>query len=95
MRSPYLCQLAEDRDEGAKIVRCGSQSRGHMRAIFGRSYAVEPDRLVEQLRADEAIAEADTLLLTVPNQLWPELATLGPPNWNASMPVAEWSCDPP
>ncbi|UDL94565.1 LLM class flavin-dependent oxidoreductase [Lichenihabitans sp. PAMC28606] len=40
-----------------------------MRAIFGRSYAAEPDKLVEQLRADEAIAEADTLLLTVPNQL--------------------------
>ena len=39
------------------------------RAIFGRSYAAEPDRLVEQLRQDEAIAEADTLLLTVPNQL--------------------------
>jgi alkanesulfonate monooxygenase SsuD/methylene tetrahydromethanopterin reductase-like flavin-dependent oxidoreductase (luciferase family) len=40
-----------------------------MRAVFGRTYAAEPDRLVEQLRADEAIAEADTLLLTVPNQL--------------------------
>ncbi|WP_315761950.1 LLM class flavin-dependent oxidoreductase [Sphingomonas sp. Y38-1Y] len=40
-----------------------------MRAVFGRSYADEPDRLIEQLRADEAIAEADTLLLTVPNQL--------------------------
>jgi alkanesulfonate monooxygenase SsuD/methylene tetrahydromethanopterin reductase-like flavin-dependent oxidoreductase (luciferase family) len=39
------------------------------RAIFGRSYAAEPDVLVEQLRGDEAIAEADTLLLTVPNQL--------------------------
>ncbi|MGI4732390.1 MAG: hypothetical protein ACRYFW_11650 [Janthinobacterium lividum] len=39
------------------------------RAGFGRSYATEPDRLVEQLRADEAIAEADTLLLTVSNQL--------------------------
>ncbi|HEY0891137.1 MAG TPA: LLM class flavin-dependent oxidoreductase [Nocardioides sp.] len=39
------------------------------RAVFGRSYAAEPDRLVEQLRADEAIAAADTLLLTVPNQL--------------------------
>ncbi len=25
--------------------------------------------LIEQLRQDEAIAEADTLLLTVPNQL--------------------------
>lgn len=39
------------------------------RAVFGRSYADEPDRLIEQLRQDEAIAEADTLLLTVPNQL--------------------------
>jgi alkanesulfonate monooxygenase SsuD/methylene tetrahydromethanopterin reductase-like flavin-dependent oxidoreductase (luciferase family) len=39
------------------------------RAIFGRSYAAEPDVLVEQLKKDEAIAEADTLLLTVPNQL--------------------------
>ena len=39
------------------------------RAVFGRSYAAEPDVLVEQLRGDEAIAEADTLLLTVPNQL--------------------------
>jgi alkanesulfonate monooxygenase SsuD/methylene tetrahydromethanopterin reductase-like flavin-dependent oxidoreductase (luciferase family) len=39
------------------------------RAIFGRSYAAEPDVLIEQLRKDEAIAEADTILLTVPNQL--------------------------
>jgi alkanesulfonate monooxygenase SsuD/methylene tetrahydromethanopterin reductase-like flavin-dependent oxidoreductase (luciferase family) len=39
------------------------------RAIFGRSYAAEPDILIEQLKTDEAIAEADTLLLTVPNQL--------------------------
>jgi len=42
---------------------------GTDRAIFGRSYAAEPDVLIEQLRGDEAIAEADTLLLTVPNQL--------------------------
>ena len=39
------------------------------RAIFGRSYAAEPDILIEQLRKDEAIEEADTLLLTIPNQL--------------------------
>jgi alkanesulfonate monooxygenase SsuD/methylene tetrahydromethanopterin reductase-like flavin-dependent oxidoreductase (luciferase family) len=38
-------------------------------AIFGRSYAAEPDVLIEQLKEDEAIAAADTLLLTVPNQL--------------------------
>jgi alkanesulfonate monooxygenase SsuD/methylene tetrahydromethanopterin reductase-like flavin-dependent oxidoreductase (luciferase family) len=42
---------------------------GTERAIFGRSFAAEPDVLIEQLRGDEAIAEADTLLLTVPNQL--------------------------
>ena len=42
---------------------------GPTRAIFGRTYAAEPDVLVEQLKDDEAIAEADTLLLTVPNQL--------------------------
>jgi len=41
----------------------------NMRAVFGRSYAAEPDQLIDDLRADEAIAEADTLLLTVPNQL--------------------------
>jgi alkanesulfonate monooxygenase SsuD/methylene tetrahydromethanopterin reductase-like flavin-dependent oxidoreductase (luciferase family) len=39
------------------------------RAIFGRGYAAEPQVLIEQLSKDEAIAEADTLLLTVPNQL--------------------------
>jgi alkanesulfonate monooxygenase SsuD/methylene tetrahydromethanopterin reductase-like flavin-dependent oxidoreductase (luciferase family) len=39
------------------------------RAIFGRSYAAEPDVLVKQLREDEAVQAADTLLLTVPNQL--------------------------
>ena len=42
---------------------------GPTRAIFGRTYAAEPDVLVEQLKEDQAIAEADTLLLTVPNQL--------------------------
>ena len=42
---------------------------GNERAIFGRSYAAEPDVLIAQLKTDEAIVEADTLLLTVPNQL--------------------------
>ncbi len=39
------------------------------RAIFGRSYAAAPDVLIDELAKDEAIAAADTLLLTVPNQL--------------------------
>ena len=45
------------------------------RAIFGRGYAAEPDVLVKELAQDEAIAEADTLLLTVPNQLGVEYNT--------------------
>jgi alkanesulfonate monooxygenase SsuD/methylene tetrahydromethanopterin reductase-like flavin-dependent oxidoreductase (luciferase family) len=39
------------------------------RAVFGRSYAAEPDALIEELKEDTAIEAADTLLLTVPNQL--------------------------
>src|ERR1700735_307209 len=39
------------------------------RAIFGRGYSAEPDALIELLKQDDAIAEADTLLVTVPNQL--------------------------
>src|SRR5215831_7333043 len=39
------------------------------KAIFGRSYAAEPDVLVRELANDTAIQAADTLLLTVPNQL--------------------------
>ncbi|WP_017613362.1 LLM class flavin-dependent oxidoreductase [Nocardiopsis salina] len=38
-------------------------------ARFGKTYAAEPDELVEDLAKDEAVAAADTLLLTVPNQL--------------------------
>ena len=38
-------------------------------ARFGRSYIGEPEQLVRELAEDEAIAEADTLMLTVPNQL--------------------------
>jgi alkanesulfonate monooxygenase SsuD/methylene tetrahydromethanopterin reductase-like flavin-dependent oxidoreductase (luciferase family) len=38
-------------------------------ARFGRSYVGEPDQLVEELSRDAAVAAADTLLVTVPNQL--------------------------
>jgi alkanesulfonate monooxygenase SsuD/methylene tetrahydromethanopterin reductase-like flavin-dependent oxidoreductase (luciferase family) len=36
---------------------------------FGRSYTGEPDRIAEELARDAAVQTADTLLLTVPNQL--------------------------
>jgi alkanesulfonate monooxygenase SsuD/methylene tetrahydromethanopterin reductase-like flavin-dependent oxidoreductase (luciferase family) len=39
------------------------------RARFGKTYAGEPEQLVKELADDEAIAAADTLLLTIPNQL--------------------------
>ena len=38
-------------------------------ARFGKTYADEPDKLIAELAEDEAVAAADTLLLTVPNQL--------------------------
>ncbi|BCW68537.1 alkanal monooxygenase [Arthrobacter sp. NicSoilB4] len=38
-------------------------------ARFGRSYVGEPDAIAEELAADAAVRDADTLLLTVPNQL--------------------------
>ncbi|MFA4868902.1 MAG: LLM class flavin-dependent oxidoreductase [Pedobacter sp.] len=39
------------------------------RAVFGKSYAAEPDQLIRELAQDEAIQEADTVLLTIPNTL--------------------------
>src|SRR5580658_4311407 len=72
--SRSIFALVDDRDrayfgrgdeESDTIGYLGSNER----AIFGRSYAADPDALIKQLAGDEAIAEADTLLLTVPNQL--------------------------
>jgi alkanesulfonate monooxygenase SsuD/methylene tetrahydromethanopterin reductase-like flavin-dependent oxidoreductase (luciferase family) len=40
-----------------------------IRSTFGKTYAAEPDELVEQLKEDAAIASADTLMLTIPSQL--------------------------
>jgi alkanesulfonate monooxygenase SsuD/methylene tetrahydromethanopterin reductase-like flavin-dependent oxidoreductase (luciferase family) len=57
--------FGRERDTDDQIGFLGDNTR----AIFGRSYAAEPDVLVKELAQDEAIAEADTLLLTVPNQL--------------------------
>jgi alkanesulfonate monooxygenase SsuD/methylene tetrahydromethanopterin reductase-like flavin-dependent oxidoreductase (luciferase family) len=41
----------------------------NFKAIFGRTYAGEPDQIVAELSEDEAVREADTLLVTIPNQL--------------------------
>jgi len=70
-RSIFALTTDEDRmyfgRGGAEDDQIGFIER--QRSVFGRSYADEPDKLVEQLKRDEAIAEADTLLLTVPNSL--------------------------
>ncbi|MCD2173374.1 LLM class flavin-dependent oxidoreductase [Rhizobium sp. C4] len=72
--SRSIFALVDDRDR-AYFGRGGKEqdSVGYIddstRAIFGRSYAGEPEALIKELAADEGIAEADTLLLTVPNQL--------------------------
>ncbi|RJL18175.1 LLM class flavin-dependent oxidoreductase [Paracoccus siganidrum] len=70
--SRSIFALVDDRDR-AYFGRSGDRDQvgiiDDTRAVFGRSYADEPDRLIAQLAGDEAIAEADTLLLTVPNQL--------------------------
>src|SRR6187401_2800419 len=72
--SRSIFALTDDRDRmyfgrgGKEGDQIGMLSQTE-RAIFGRSYADEPDKLIAQLKDDEAIAEADTVLLTVPNQL--------------------------
>ncbi|CAN7292275.1 LLM class flavin-dependent oxidoreductase [Bosea sp. LjRoot90] len=72
--SRSIFALVDDRDRAYfGQGNQGDDSIGYIddttRAIFGRSYAAEPDKLIDELGKDEAIAEADTLLLTVPNQL--------------------------
>ena len=69
-RSIFILVDDRDRDYFGRGNRA-EDSIGYIgettRAIFGCSYAGEPDALIEALRKDEAIAEADLLLSTVPN----------------------------
>ena len=58
----YFGQQANQKDQIGYI-------EANTRAIFGKSYAAEPEKLVHELAGDEAIQEADTLLLTIPNTL--------------------------
>ncbi|WP_375491380.1 LLM class flavin-dependent oxidoreductase [uncultured Jatrophihabitans sp.] len=53
--------------EGSSQDQVGFLDGG--KARFGKTYAGEPDKLVAALAEDEAVAAADTLLLTIPNQL--------------------------
>jgi alkanesulfonate monooxygenase SsuD/methylene tetrahydromethanopterin reductase-like flavin-dependent oxidoreductase (luciferase family) len=57
--------FGHDRDSQDQVGMIDENTR----AIFGRSYAAEPDVLIEELAQDEAVQAADTLLLTIPSQL--------------------------
>lgn len=71
-RSIFALTTDEDRylfgRESERVDKVGILENNR-RAIFGRSYAGEPDQLIKELAGDEAIREADTLLLTIPNTL--------------------------
>lgn len=71
-RSIFALVTDEDRQifgrDGKSHDQIGMIEPGK-RAIFGRSYAAEPDQLIKELAGDEAIREADTILLTIPNTL--------------------------
>jgi alkanesulfonate monooxygenase SsuD/methylene tetrahydromethanopterin reductase-like flavin-dependent oxidoreductase (luciferase family) len=63
---------------GDRALRNGSDQIGFLEGVaarFGKSYVGEPDRLAEELAHDAAVRAADTLLLTVPNQLGVEYNT--------------------
>lgn len=72
--SRSIFAITDDRDRAYFGARGQDQDQvgwlgEKTQAIFGRSYAADPGVLVGQLAKDEAIAAADTLLLTVPSQL--------------------------
>ncbi|WP_460797866.1 LLM class flavin-dependent oxidoreductase [Microbacterium sp. GXF0217] len=61
----YFGLRSEDGDDQIGII-------DGMRSTFGKTYAAEPDVLIAQLKQDEAVMAADTLMLTIPNQLGPD-----------------------
>jgi alkanesulfonate monooxygenase SsuD/methylene tetrahydromethanopterin reductase-like flavin-dependent oxidoreductase (luciferase family) len=71
--SRSIFPIINDTDQAYFGRETGSRDQvGHLDgglARFGKSYAGEPEQLAKELADDEAIAAADTLLLTVPNQL--------------------------
>ncbi len=70
--SRSIFPVVNDLDRAYFGDRSGEDQVGRLEgglARFGKSYAGEPDALVAELAEDEAIAAADTLLLTIPNQL--------------------------
>ena len=80
---PFL----SERDRGLYGLSASGDQVGHIDsgiATFGRTYAADPSTLIKQLSQDRALAEADTLLLTIPNQLGFE------ENWSIIRNFAEY-----
>lgn len=62
--NPQSSTLKFDESGEPLLVRQARQ----IRAVFAGSSAAEPARLIADHRQDQAIAEADTPLLTIPDQ---------------------------
>ncbi|MGZ4615806.1 MAG: LLM class flavin-dependent oxidoreductase [Actinomycetes bacterium] len=70
--SRSIFPVVNDEDRAYFGQAAGEDQVGYLdggAARFGKTYAGEPDQLVKDLADDEAIAAADTLLITIPNQL--------------------------
>ena len=70
--SRSVIPLLDAQDRAYFGERSGEDQLGHLDggiARFGKSYVGEPDTLAKELAQDVAVREADSLLLTVPNQL--------------------------
>ena len=85
--SRSIFPLLSERDRGLYGLSASGDQVGHLDsgiATFGRTYAADPSTLIKQLSQDRALAEADTLLLTIPNQLGFE------ENWSIIRNFAEY-----
>ena len=73
--SRSILPIVDERDEYYFGLKAQAENKDQVGRIdgtlarFGRTYVGTPDKLVEELAQDAAIADADTLLITVPNQL--------------------------
>ena len=71
--SRSIFPITDDRDRAYFGMETASTDQVGLlegvRSRFGKTYAGEVDAVVADLAEDEAVAAADTLLLTVPNQL--------------------------
>ena len=79
--SRSIIPIVTDEDRALLRPRIGSDTQDQVGfldgglARFGKSYIGEPDEVAAELAKDAAVAAADTVLVTVPNQLGVEYNT--------------------